>query len=66
MKMAVFLGVVLYSLVDTDHVSELLTASIIALMMEAVSTSATLVNIYQTTECNIPEYSHLLNMNIFQ
>jgi hypothetical protein len=31
----------------------------IALMMEAVSTSETLVNFYQTTECNNPEDSHL-------
>jgi hypothetical protein len=31
----------------------------IALMMEAVSTSETLVNFYQTTRRNIPEDSHL-------
>jgi hypothetical protein len=29
------------------------------LMMEAASTSETLVNFYQTTWCNIPEDSHL-------
>jgi hypothetical protein len=44
-------------------VSEVLTASIIsklvALMMEAVSTSETSVSIYQTARCNIPEDSHL-------
>jgi hypothetical protein len=28
------------------------------LMMEAVSTSEMLINIYQTTWCNIPEDSH--------
>jgi hypothetical protein len=28
-------------------------------MMEAVSSSKTSVNIYQTTQCNIPEGSHL-------
>jgi hypothetical protein len=28
-------------------------------MMEAVSSSETLINIYQTTRCNIPEGSHL-------
>jgi hypothetical protein len=31
----------------------------IAFMMEAVSTSETSVNIYQTTRRNIPEDSHL-------
>jgi hypothetical protein len=30
-----------------------------ALMMEAVSTSETLVSVYQTTRRNIPEDSHL-------
>jgi hypothetical protein len=40
-------------------VSEELTASIIILMMEAVSSSETLVNIYQTTLRNIREDSHL-------
>jgi hypothetical protein len=35
------------------------TVSIITLMMEAVSSSETSVNIYQTTQCNIPEESHL-------
>jgi hypothetical protein len=49
----------LVSLKLTD-VSKVLTASIIrALMMEAVSTSETLVNFYQTTRLNIPENSHL-------
>jgi hypothetical protein len=42
--------------------SEVLTTSIIRemshLMMEAVSTSETLVNIYQTTLHNIPDDSH--------
>jgi hypothetical protein len=47
-------------------VSVVLTASIIrviniALMMEAVSTSETLVNLYQTTRRNIPEDSNLHN-----
>jgi hypothetical protein len=36
----------------------MLTASTIVLMMEAVSTSETLVNFYQTTWHNIPEGSH--------
>jgi hypothetical protein len=33
--------------------------AIIALMMEAASTSETSVNFYQTTRRNIPEDSHL-------
>jgi hypothetical protein len=45
-------------------VSELLAASIIsamteALMMEAASTTEKPVNFYQTTRCNNPEDSHL-------
>jgi hypothetical protein len=42
-------------------VSEELTA-IITLMMEAVSSSKTSVNIYQTTRCYIPEDSNLHNL----
>jgi hypothetical protein len=48
------------------NVSEVLAASIIramsmsiALMMEAATTSETLVNFYQTTRCYNPEDSHL-------
>jgi hypothetical protein len=33
--------------------------AIIALMMEAVSTSGTLINFYETTRRNIPDNSHL-------
>jgi hypothetical protein len=40
-------------------VSEVLTASNIKAMMEAVSTSETSVNIYQTTRRIIPEDKHL-------
>jgi hypothetical protein len=36
-----------------------LIASLIALMMEAASTSETSVNVYQTTWCYNPEDSHL-------
>jgi ribosomal protein L33 len=36
-------------------ISKVLTASIITLMMEAASTSETLVNFYQTTRRNNPE-----------
>jgi hypothetical protein len=38
---------------------KLLFATLIALMMEAVSISETSVNFYQTTRRNIPEDSHL-------
>jgi hypothetical protein len=51
--------VVWYKLTD---VSEVLTASIIratVLMMEAVSSSETSVNFYQTALCNIPKNSHI-------
>jgi hypothetical protein len=41
------------------NVSEVLAASIIALMMEAARTSETLVNFYQTTRSYNPEDSHL-------
>jgi hypothetical protein len=45
------------------NMSEVTAASIIrviiALMMEAACTSETLVNFYQTTQCNNPEDSHL-------
>jgi hypothetical protein len=42
-----------------------LAASIIALMMEAASTFAVLVNFYHTTWCNNPEDSHLQVIQIF-
>jgi hypothetical protein len=57
MKMIVFWDVALCSLIEIDQ-------HFIALMMEAVSTSEMLVNFYQTTQCNIPEDSHLLD-NLF-
>jgi hypothetical protein len=40
-------------------VSEMHTASIVGLIFEALSTSETSVNIYQRTQRNIPEDSHL-------
>jgi hypothetical protein len=40
-------------------VSELLTASIIAMLVEAINTSETSVNFYQTTRRNNAEDSHL-------
>jgi hypothetical protein len=63
MKMAVFWVEAPCSLVE---VSEVLAASIIiALMMEAVRTSETLVNFYQTTRCNNPEDSRLQNSDCY-
>jgi hypothetical protein len=48
--------VVWYKFTD---VSEVLAASIIALMMEAASTCETSVNVYQTTRRNSPEDSYI-------
>jgi hypothetical protein len=42
-------------------VSKELTASIIREMLKAVGSSETLVNIYQTTQRNIPDDSHIHN-----
>jgi hypothetical protein len=50
--MTVLWDVAPYSLVEIDR-------CLIALMMEAVSTSKTSVSLYQTTRRNIPEDSHL-------
>jgi hypothetical protein len=57
--MTVFWDVAPCSLVETDDVSEVITASIIALMMEAVNTSETSVNFYHTSRINGPEDGHL-------
>jgi hypothetical protein len=66
LRMAVFWDVVLCSLLDVDrcfreayclhHQGD---ESEIDMMMEAVSSSETQVNIHQITPCNIPEDSHL-------
>jgi hypothetical protein len=45
-------------------VSEILAASIIALMLEAARTYETLANFYQTTRRYNPEDSHLRNPSI--
>jgi hypothetical protein len=45
-------------------VSEVLTASIIALMMEAANTSGTSVNFYRTTWRNLSEESHLHTLRL--
>jgi hypothetical protein len=57
--MTVFWDVAPFSLVKVYRVSDVLSAFITRTMMEAVSTSETSVNLYQTTRCNIPEDSHL-------
>jgi hypothetical protein len=63
LKMAVFWDVARYCVVNNDRCSEERIASIIrtmiALLMEAVGSSETSVNIYQTTRYNIPGDSHL-------
>jgi hypothetical protein len=64
--MAAFWVVVPCSLIEVYHVSEVFAASIIramlimiALMVEAASTSETSANLYQTARCNNPGDSHL-------
>jgi hypothetical protein len=53
--MADFWDVALCSPVDTASIIRAMTT----LTLEAVSSSETSVNLYQTTRCNIPEGSHL-------
>jgi hypothetical protein len=43
-------------------VSEVPTASIIALMMQAVRTFETSVNIYESKWCTLPEESHVIGL----
>jgi hypothetical protein len=57
-KMAVFWVVAPCSLVEVYQRFGG-ACNLAALMMEAASTSGTLVNFYQTTWCNNPEDSHL-------
>jgi hypothetical protein len=52
MKMTAFCDIAPCSLVEVDCVLEVLTASII-------NTSETLVNFYETAQCNIPKGCHL-------
>jgi hypothetical protein len=62
--MAVFWVVVPCSLVEVNHifnVLEVLAVSMIALMMETASTSETLVIFYQIARRYNPEHSHLHN-----
>jgi hypothetical protein len=67
MKITVFWDVALCSLVEIDrcfrgaHCLHHQGDVLIALMMEAVSISETLVSFYQTTQRNIPEDRHLQN-----
>jgi hypothetical protein len=58
-KMAVFWVVVPCRLVEVYDILVMHAASIIRAMMEAASTSETLLNFYQTTRRNNPEDSHL-------
>jgi hypothetical protein len=59
MKMAVFWDVSPCSLANIGDVSEVRTAFITRMMMEAVSISETSASIYQTTQLNLPEDRHL-------
>jgi hypothetical protein len=67
MKMTVFFPGFHHAVwqIVTDLPEEL-TASITTLIMEAVRTSETVVSISQTTQCNIPEDSHLQALRSFQ
>jgi hypothetical protein len=58
-KMTVFWDVAPCSLTEIDQGFRGASASIIGAMMEAVSTSQTLVSFCETTWRNIPEDSHL-------
>jgi hypothetical protein len=59
METIIFWDVAVCRLVKTD-ILEVLTDSIIRVkMMEVVNISETSVNLYQTTQCNIPEDSVL-------
>jgi hypothetical protein len=59
METTIFWDVGVCRLVKTD-ISEVLTYSIIRVkMMEVVNISETSVNLYQTTQCNIPKDSVL-------
>jgi hypothetical protein len=58
MKMTVFWDVAGCSLVETDRVSEMLIATIIRAMMEAVSTSEMSVSFYGTTSQKTVSHLH--------
>jgi hypothetical protein len=58
MKMTIFWNIMPCSLIEIYRRFKD-ACLLIALMMEAASTSETLVNFYQTTRRNIPEDSHL-------
>jgi hypothetical protein len=61
MKKALFWVVAPCSLVEVYQCFRGASCFHLQLMMEAASTSETLVNFYQTTWCNNPEDSHLHN-----
>jgi hypothetical protein len=64
MKMTVFWDVAPCSLVEVYQ--RFGGACFLTLMMEAVSTSETLVNFYLTTQRNNPEDSHLLGCDLLR
>jgi hypothetical protein len=65
MKFRVFWDVLPCSQLMLTDVSEVRTASIISLMMQAVRTSETSVNIYLTTQQFIPEDSTFHSLLLF-
>jgi hypothetical protein len=50
---------IILSVLNTEAIDNVGSGRAIFLTMEAVSTSETSVAMYQTTQRNIPEYSHL-------
>jgi hypothetical protein len=61
--MAVFWDVAPCNLIEVHRLWEVVAASIIRAMKDAGSISATSVDFYQITRCNIPEDSHLQTEN---
>jgi hypothetical protein len=59
----VFLVVMPCNLVDVIDISEECAVSIFCLKMEAVCSSETSVNIYQSTLCHIPGDNNFHNLN---
>jgi hypothetical protein len=61
MKIRAFWDIALFSFIVVD---QHFRGGRCLLMMEAVRISKTLVYYYETTRCNIPEYSNLESLNI--
>jgi hypothetical protein len=64
MKMVVFWDIAPCTWYIQTNISEELTASIIRVMTHTVSSSEMLVSIYQTTQHNIKEGSHLIFITV--